>query len=309
MPSLSTLWIYIIQGLAFGAVYAVTGTGLVVLYRTTGVVNLAFGAIGTISAHIAWSFLGGNLAKPSPKGVGFRLLGYPLLVAAAAGITLLYGVWLAPKLSRRDPLVKALGMVGVALLLLGFMKERWDTSKPRGLPIPVRTFKVGGAVVTTTQLAALVFSVVVVLLVNLFLAKSATGTAMRAVANDREVSSMLGVPVRRIEAIAWLASGVICGLVYLMLPDLFNGLDQGILTWFVIGALAGAIVGQFRSLWVTFAASIVIGVVESGLAAFDHGALKFLSTFRKMTPFVIAVIAILWISRRRTVVLAGREMR
>ena len=309
MPSLGTLWPYIIQGLAFGGVYAVTGTGLVVLYRTTGVVNLAFGAIGTIAAHAAWSVLGGTLANPSPKGVGWRLLGYPALVAVSAGITLLYGMWIAPKLSRRDPLVKALGMVGVALLLLGFMKERWDTSKPRALPIPRRTFKVGGAVVTTTQVLALVFALAVVLLVSLFLTKSSTGTAMRAIANDREVSALLGVPVRRIEGLAWLASGTICGLVYLMLPDLFNGLDQGILTWFVIGALAGAIVGQFRSLWVTFGASIVIGVVESGLAAFNHGSVKFLSTFRKLTPFVVAVVAILWISRRRTVVLAGREMR
>ena len=40
---------------------------------------------------------------------------------------LLYGMWIAPKLARRDPLVKSLGMVGVALFLLGIMKERWDT--------------------------------------------------------------------------------------------------------------------------------------------------------------------------------------
>jgi len=309
MPGLGTLWPYIIQGLAFGAVYAVTGTGLVVLYRTTGVVNLAFGAIGTMSAHIAWSIMGGSLTKPNPHGDGIRWFGYPMLVIASAGLTLLYGVWIAPKLSRRDPLVKALGMVAVALFLLGILKERWDTSKPRGLPIPKRTFKVFGAIMTTTQLAALAFSLLVVVLVSLFLTKSSTGTAMRAIANEREVSSLLGVPVRRIEALAWLGSGVICGLVYLMLPDLFNGLDQGILTWFVIGALAGAIVGQFRSLWTTFFASIVIGVVESGLAAFNHGTLKFLGVYRKMTPFIIAVIAILWISRRRTVVLAGREMQ
>ena len=45
MPGLGEFWPYIIQGLAFGAMYAVTGTGLVVLYRTTGVVNLAFGRL------------------------------------------------------------------------------------------------------------------------------------------------------------------------------------------------------------------------------------------------------------------------
>jgi branched-chain amino acid transport system permease protein len=308
MPGLSSLWPYIIQGLAFGAVYAVTGTGLVVLYRTTGVVNLAFGAIGAMGAHIAWSLMGGSLIKPTPVVHGIRILGYVALVAICAGITLLYGVWIAPKLARRDPLVKALGMVGVALFLGGIMKEKWDSSKPRGIRLPGKTFKVGGTVVTTTQVLAIVFSLVVVVGVNLFLKKTATGTAMRAIANDRDVAALLGVPVRRVESLAWLGSGVICGCVFLMLPSLFKSLDQGTLTWFVISALAGAIVGQFRSLWITFGASIFIGVMESVLAPFS-GNLLMLSKLRKMTPFVVAVLAILWISRRRTVVLAGREMQ
>ncbi len=308
MPGLGSLWPYVIQGLALGAVYAVTGTGLVVLYRTTGVVNLAFGAIGAFGAHIAWSLMGGSLTRPTPIVHGPRMLGYVALVAICAGVTLLYGVWIAPKLARRDPLVKALGMLGVALFLLGIMKERWDSSKPRGISLPTSRFKVGGAVVTSTQVAAIVFALLVVIGVNLFLKKTATGTAMRAIANDRDVASLLGVPVRRVEAIAWLGSGIICGFVFLMLPSLFKSLDQGTLTWFVISALAGAICGQFRSLWITFGASLLIGVIESTLAPFQGNFLIF-AKLRKMSPFVIAVLAILWISRRRTVVLAGREMQ
>jgi branched-chain amino acid transport system permease protein len=308
MPGLGNLWPYLIQGLAFGAMYAVTGTGLVVLYRTTGVVNLAFGAIGAFGAHVAWSLLGGSLARPTPNGSGLRLLAYPALVVVCALITLLYGVWIAPKLSRRDPLVKALGMLGAALFLMGVMKERWDTSKPRLIPFPTKVFRLAGATVTSTQIIALLFATLVVIVVSAFLKMTDTGTAMRAIANDRDVAALLGVPVRRVESLAWLGSGLICGCVFLILPNLFKSLDQGTLTWFVIGALGGAIVGQFRSLWIAFFASIAIGVIETTLTPFS-GALKFLGTYRKMTPFVISVLAILWISRRRTVVLAGREMR
>ena len=67
MPGFSTLLPFIIQGLAFGAMYAVTGTGVVVLYRTTGVVNLAFGAIGAMGAHLVWSLMGGSLAVPAQR--------------------------------------------------------------------------------------------------------------------------------------------------------------------------------------------------------------------------------------------------
>ena len=308
MPGLDEFWPYIIQGLAFGAMYAVTGTGLVVLYRTTGVVNLAFGAIGAMGAHVAWSLMGGSLAKPTPHAHGTRILAYPALVLVCAAITLIYGMWIAPQLSRRDPLVKSLGMVGVALFLLGIMKERWDTSKPRAIELPSKRFTIAGGVVTTTQLAAFGFAILVVVVVSIFLKVTATGTAMRAIANDRDVSSLLGVPVRRVEALAWLGSGVICGCVFLLLPPLFKSLDQGTLTWFVVGALGGAIVGQFRSLPVTFFASMVIGVLESMFTPF-RGHLQFIGDFRKTTPFIAAVIAILWISRRRTVTLSGREMR
>jgi branched-chain amino acid transport system permease protein len=199
-------------------------------------------------------------------------------------------------------------MVGVALFLLGIMKERWDTSKPRAVDLPSKRFTIAGGVVTTTQIVALAFAVLVVVVVSVFLKTTDTGTAMRAIANDRDVSSLLGVPIRRVEALAWLGSGIICGCVFLLLPPLFKSIDQGTLTWFVIGALGGAIVGQFRSLPITFFASLLIGVIEATLTPFS-GSLQFMADYRKMTPFVVAVVAIVWISRKRTVVLSGREMR
>ena len=108
-----------------------------------------------MGAHVAWSMLGGSLKHPSPHAVGWRILAYPALVAVCAALTLLYGMWIAPKLARRDPLVKSLGMVGVALFLLGIMKERWDTSKPRSLVLPTKFFHLWGAVLSSTQIVAL----------------------------------------------------------------------------------------------------------------------------------------------------------
>ena len=160
---------------------------------------------------------------------------------------------------------------------------------------------------STTQVVGLIFAFLVVVFVSFYLQRTATGTAMRAIANNRETAALLGIPVRRIEAMAWLGSGIMCGCVFLLLPSFVKSLDQGTLTWFVIPALGGAIVGRFQSLWVTFFASILIGVVESFLTPFN-GSLQFLANFRRITPVVISVLAILWISRRRTVVLAGREM-
>ncbi len=79
---------------------------------------------------------------------------------------------------------------------------------------------------------------------------------------------MLGVPVRRVEAAAWFGSGLVCGAAGLLLSNLV-GLDIAALTFLVIPALAAALIGQLRSLWVTLAAGIVIGVVYSFLNAFS----------------------------------------
>ena len=86
----------------------------------------------------------------------------------------------------------------------------------------------------------------------LFLRVTKVGTAMRALANDREITAMLGVPVRRVEAAAWFGSGLVCGAAGLLLSNLV-GLDIVGLTFLVIPALAAALIGQLRSLWVTLA--------------------------------------------------------
>ena len=100
---------------------------------------------------------------------------------------------------------------------------------------------------------------------------------------------MLGVPVRRVEAAAWLGSGLVCGAAGLLLSNLV-GLDIAGLTFLVIPALAAALIGQLRSLWVTLAAGIVIGVV---VVAPDTRSPS-LADYRTMTPFVLAIIALLW---------------
>ena len=83
MPNLDVLLPFIIQGLAFGAMYAVTGTSIVVLYRTTGVVNIAFGAVGAMASHLAWSLMGGSITDPEPRAAGIAILAYPGLVVIA----------------------------------------------------------------------------------------------------------------------------------------------------------------------------------------------------------------------------------
>src|SRR5207342_106728 len=107
---------YIVLGLALGGVYALSGVGLVVLYRATGVLNLAFGAIGAAGALIAY-YLIHHTGCPD-------WLAFTICVLTGGVVNLLYGIVFGPAFARRDPLVKMVGTLGLALILLGIMAWR-----------------------------------------------------------------------------------------------------------------------------------------------------------------------------------------
>jgi branched-chain amino acid transport system permease protein len=292
MPSWTEFQPFIVTGLALGGVYALSGAGMVVLYRTTGVLNLAFGAVGAMSALIAWDLINNSLWPEWPS--------YGVAVLFAAGVTLLYGVLLGPALARRDALVKATATLGLALILLGTMSWIWsDKARSQVLPTSTHAFDVGQVAVTWTQVVAFGLGVVVVFGTAAFLQYTKLGTAMRGLANDREITATLGVPVRWVEAQAWLVSGILSGVSGLLLSDLV-GLDAVSLTFLVISSLAAALIARLRSLVVTFLAALVVGLV-SALAT----PITSISEYRNMAPFVLATIALLVISRKREISFTG----
>jgi branched-chain amino acid transport system permease protein len=119
---------------------------------------------------------------------------------------------------------------------------------------------------------------------------------MRAMANDREITATLGVPVRRVEAAAWLGCGILAGIAGLLLADLV-ALDATTLTFLVISSLAAVLIARLRSIALTFAAAIVVGLLHDLLTPVVS-----LSNYRDMTPFVIAAIGLLVLSRHRVMV-------
>jgi len=270
---------FIISGLGIGAAYALSGVGLVVLFRATGVLNFAFGAIGAVGAHIAWQMLQWKL----PLSVAILSA-----VASSTLICFLYGRLLAPLLSQRDAVVRAVGTLALALLLIAVMGTVWG-ELPRRLQFPTDRMFVSllGVRLTYTRLIAIVLSLLMVGLITLLLNRTRLGLDMRALANDRDMSAVLGVRILRTETAAWLMTGVFAGLAGLLLADLVR-LQGTFLTFLVIPAIAAAILGQLRSLWVTALAGLGIGIVEAILTPVAG-----ISPYRTAAPFVIALLTVI----------------
>jgi branched-chain amino acid transport system permease protein len=286
MPTWSEIQPFIPIGLALGGVYALSGVGTVVLYRATGVLNLASGAVGAMGAYLAWALI---YEAHAPAG-----LAYAFCVVFGGVVTLAYGLLFGPRLAARDPLVKAVATLGLALILLGLMAWIFtDQSYTLILPTTNSGFTVSQAQVNWTQVIGLALGIVLTRGTWGFLRATKLGTAMRALADDREITATLGVPVRRVEAAAWLGSGLFFGVAGLLLADLV-ALDATTLTFLVISTVAAALIARLRSIPGTFVAAIVIGLVQSCITPIQS-----ITNYEDMTPFVLAVAALLFVSRNR----------
>jgi branched-chain amino acid transport system permease protein len=292
LPSWDQFQPFIATGLALGGVYALSGVGMVVLYRTTGVLNLAFGAVGAMGALIAWELINNAGWAEGPA--------YVVCVLFGGVVMLIYGVVFGPPLAGRDPLVKATATLGLLLILLGTMSWIWsDKARSMVLPTSTPAFDFGQVSVNWTQVIALALGVVITFGTVIFLKMTNLGTAMRALANDREITATLGVPVRRVEASAWFVSGLLAGAAGLLLSNLV-GLDAATLTFLVISSLSAALIARLRSLPVTFFAALAVGLITALITPIFS-----ITEYRAMTPFVLAVIALLWLSRKREVTIPG----
>src|SRR5580698_8691377 len=263
MPSWAEFQPYIVTGLALGGLYALSGVGLVVLYRATGVLNLAFGAVGAMGAFIAYSLIQAG----DPGWVAWITC-----IVFGGVVTLGYGMVFGPALAGRGPLVQSISTLGLALVLFGVIDLAWPTTGGQSPSISFPTdnggFSIGQLQVNWTQVIAL----------------------------------GLGIAIRRVEAAAWLGCGLLAGIAGIMLADL-SALDDTTLTFtVVISSLAAALIGQLRSIPVTFAAAIVIGLVHDLITPITQ-----ISNYQDMTPFVLAAIALLVMSRGQVMTRSREE--
>ncbi|CAJ1391624.1 unnamed protein product [Effrenium voratum] len=281
MPDLTP---FLVTGLALGSVYALAGMGLVVLFRATGELNFALGAIGAASAMTAWQ----AHAWGTPIALA-ALCG----VAAATAISAGYGAFVSARVARRSNVIKAVATLGLALALLGLMYFIWgDTPRRLRLPLSALNTELFGVRVTGVRVVALVLCVMTAIGISLLLARTRLGLQMRALADGRDLSALIGIDVERVTLIAWTATGVLAGTIGILLGSLVR-LEPGVLTFMVVPSIAAAILGQLRSLWLTLAGGLAIGVLEAIATPFQDVA-----PYRSLVPFIVAIAVLVLLPAR-----------
>jgi branched-chain amino acid transport system permease protein len=263
---------FTVYGLFLGAIYAIAASGLVVTYTTSGIFNIAHGAIGMIMAFVFWT-----LVNPAhvPLWVAFPLV---VLVLAPLGGALIERIVI-----RRVPVsnvtVTLVITVGLTLLLVGAAQKIW----PANGRVAVRFFGLSGfhgfgVFVPWEYLMTGIAAVLIAVGLRLFLYRSRTGIAMRGVVDNRELVGLFGGRPSRYATLSWGIGASLASIAGILIAPTLQ-LDPLLLTLLVIDAYAAAMVGRLRNLPLTFAGGIGVGL----LSAYT-GYLPTLGSFWSSTP-------------------------
>ena len=269
--------ITLIGGISDGAIYGLVGLGLVIIFRSTDVMNFAIAAMALMAAYVALELDVHGLA-----------LGLALLVAVIGASLLGVGV--------REALIRPLGegrlfaalvvTMGVSIIMENLFINLWG-AQPRAFPALVGgTVSIGPWRLQDQRLLAIVVACVAMGAVAYLFTRTPLGAAMRAVAESPATSEVLGVNAQKIARIAWaLGLGLASVGVLLFAPQV--GLAPTAMEVVLFRAFAGIFLGGLTSMIGAVVGGLIIGVLD------NVGAVYVSAGFRDTFVFAIAVLVLL----------------
>jgi len=247
-------------GLGIGSIYALVALGFVLIYRATNVVNFAQGDFAMLGAF-SMTVLLINLGLP-------YWLGILITVAAMAAFGALFNLGVYYPLRNRSFLPVIISTIGASILLENGVLAAYGP-QPQTLPgiFSAQGFSVGPVFFDTQYLTILAVTVVMVGFQYLLFERTLLGKKMQATSQDKEMASMLGIPVALMIMITFIYSSVLGGLAGILVgPILFVSVGMG--SSIALKAFAASIIGGFGDVTGAIVGGLALGVVETFGAAY-----------------------------------------
>ncbi|HXB38348.1 MAG TPA: ABC transporter permease [Acidimicrobiales bacterium] len=290
---------FVIAGLVTGSIYAVTASGLVVTYKSTGVFNFAHGAVGMVMAYLYWQLWQGWGWNPVLSLVIVLFVVAPVFALLVERVLMrpLYGSALSTMI---------VVTLGLFLVLYGLVSTIWDQTITRNLPqwFLGDQVTIFGVTLTYEDLITIGCAVVVALALWALFKLTRVGVSMRAVVDDPSLASLTGARTNRIAGFAWMVGFMLAGLAGILLAP-GSGMSIAILSELVIFGYAAAIVGRLSSLPYTFLGAMILGVGES--LSVGYVPASYLNYVTAILPMGLLIIALLLLPQSKLTV--GRVVR
>ncbi len=258
----------LLGGLMAGMLYSLVALGFVLIYKASGVFNFAQGAM-VLFAALAMARLSEWI--PSALGISDPLLAN-LLAFAGAGVIMFAVAWVIERIVLRHLvnqegttlLMATLGITyfleGLGQSIFGSSIYKIDIGMPKDPVMILESTFEGGILINKEDLYAALIAAALVALLSLFFQKTATGRALRAVADDHQAAQSIGIPLNRIWVIVWCVAGVVA-----LVAGMIWGSKLGVqfsLTTVALRALPVVILGGLTSVPGAIVGGLIIGVGE-----------------------------------------------
>jgi branched-chain amino acid transport system permease protein len=255
-----------ISGLSTGSIYALAALGFTLLWQAAGTINFAQGEFVMLPAFAMLAFMG---------------FGAPLLLAFAlsALVSVVVLGW-AFKRSVVDPLFKfgmmpiVVATIGLSIVMRNGLRAGYSAeAHPFPSLFADKLFNVAGVAVTLSDVGTLVLALLIVFATQAFLAKTVTGRAMQAVAQNTESATVLGINVPRMIFYTFAINAVLaCAAALLVTPTYLAKFDMG--ESLGTKAFFAAIIGGFNNSRGALLGGLIVGVSENLAAAYISPAYK-----------------------------------
>jgi branched-chain amino acid transport system permease protein len=271
-----------INGLMVGALYSLIALGFVLIYKASDVINFAQGDLVMFAGYIVSSCL--------------QIYGLPLWLAILLGLggMILLGFLIErlvlQHLIGRPVVAVIMATIGLAAFLQGLAPFLWGIeTKNLPLPVPDDPIFMGDILLSQLELIAAAVALASIMIISWWFTKSRIGIALRAIADDQQVSLAMGIDVKRYFAVAWAIAGVVALIGGLVWGNLL-GVDVQL-------ALVGlkvfpvVILGGLDSIVGAIVGGLIVGTVESLAAGvidpYVGGGTK------DFTPYVLMIVVLM----------------
>ena len=254
---------FTVIGLVNGGTFALLAVGLVLIYRVSGVLNFAHGAVGMFSTFCAYQV---SIEWGYPAVIG-------LVAAIVVGMALGYVIerFTVRPLANRSTLVRTTVTIGWLLVLQELAGIIWGKNAyhqaVKVIPLDRLFTAPGNAPVATDQFLTVLVAIVLAAGVAVVLRYTSLGAQMRAVADDPTAARLWGISVDRVTSASWMIGSGMAAVAGVLLTPRLN-FDQISLTVLVIEGLVAAVLGGLVSLPLTVIGAFGLGIAEEWPRAF-----------------------------------------
>ena len=276
----------VVSGIVVGSIYALSGLGFVLIYKSSRVLNIAHGQFIALGAFITYAL---TVWLYIPIYISFLL---------SAVITFLVAMSVERSFLRRligEPIISVIMVtIGLMSILDGLIYLTPFGTENFSFPefLPKAPITIGGVSISWTQFVGVIITIILIAGFSWFFKKSTLGISMRAVSDDQMASMSIGISIPRVFGLAWAAAGFSAAAAGGIIANI-TGLNFDTLVSFGIIVFPVVILGGLDSIFGAVVAGIIVGLIQQFAAGYLDGLWGLFGTADLVPWFILLIILLI----------------